>query len=58
MLPTRLTGASNAAVDAFIDKWLGREGGQERANYAFFLTEFCDALGLPHPAPATAATRF
>jgi hypothetical protein len=41
-----------AAIDAFIDRWQGREGGQERANYALFLTEFCAALGLRPPDPA------
>jgi hypothetical protein len=40
--------------EQFIEKWAGREGGAERANYALFLTELCDALGLPHPDPAGA----
>ena len=44
--------ASPASVDAFIARWQGRDGGQERANYAMFLREFCDALGLPPPDPA------
>lgn len=43
-----------AVVEAFISRWQGREGGQERANYALFLTELCDTLGLPHPQPASA----
>jgi hypothetical protein len=30
-----------AGVDTFIARWQGREGGQERANYALFLTELC-----------------
>ena len=47
-------GAAPPAVDAFIARWQGRHGGQERANYALFLTELCDALGLPHPEPASA----
>ena len=42
------------AVEAFIRRWQGREGGQERANYALFLTELCDMLGLPQPDPADA----
>jgi hypothetical protein len=42
-------------ADAFIARWQGQEGGQERANYALFLTELCDALGLPHPDPADAS---
>jgi hypothetical protein len=48
-------GSSQAdKVEAFIKRWQGQEGGQERANYALFLTEFCDALGLQHPDPAGA----
>nr|WP_120278133.1 DNA methyltransferase [Rhizobium sp. AG855] len=44
-----------AGVEAFITRWQGQEGGQERANYALFLTELCDLLELPHPEPASAA---
>jgi hypothetical protein len=33
-------------TEAFIARWQGREGGQERANYALFLTELCDVLGV------------
>ncbi len=49
---------SNAAsdpIERFIARWQGREGGQERANYALFRTELCTTLGLPQPDPATAA---
>jgi hypothetical protein len=42
-------------VEAFIARWQGQEGGQERANYALFLTELCGLLGLAHPDPASAA---
>ncbi|MCF3638567.1 class I SAM-dependent DNA methyltransferase [Rhizobium sp. TRM95111] len=42
------------AVEAFIARWQGQEGGQERANYALFLTELCDLLDLPHADPASA----
>jgi len=42
-------------VEAFIQRWSGREGGQERANYALFLTELCGALGLPVPDPSGAS---
>ena len=42
------------AVEAFIARWQGREGGQERANYGMFLTEFCATLALPPPDPAGA----
>src|SRR5215469_10638515 len=29
-------------LEGFIARWQGREGGQERANYALFLSELCD----------------
>ena len=44
--------AAAADVEAFIARWQGREGGQERANYAMFLTELCSALAIPPPDPA------
>jgi hypothetical protein len=51
--------ASSAAVfktgtmtlDDLLKKWLGKEGGAERANYQMFLTELTQALGLPAPDP-------
>lgn len=43
-------------MDPFIARWEGREGGQERANYALFLSELCVALGLAPPDPASANT--
>src|ERR1700761_6154204 len=43
--------AQPALVDAFIARWQGREGGQERANYALFLAELCDVLGVRRPDP-------
>lgn len=52
-----MTPASNIGsqmVEPFITRWQGQEGGQERANYALFLTELCDVLGLPHPDVAQA----
>ncbi|HEY1613800.1 MAG TPA: DNA methyltransferase [Rhizomicrobium sp.] len=52
----RVESKNDPRVGAFITRWHGREGGQERANYALFLTEFCDVLGLPHPDPAGATT--
>jgi len=42
------------AVDEFVARWQGREGGQERANYVSFLTELIALLGLPKPDPADA----
>ncbi len=44
-------------VEAFIGRWSGRHGGAERANYALFLVELCDALKLPRPEPASAQRR-
>ena len=48
--------ATASPLDAFIQRWQGREGGQERANYALFLSELCDAIGVPRPDPASADT--
>ena len=42
-------------VEAFIKRWQGQEGGQERANYGMFLVELCDLLGLSHPDTAGAS---
>lgn len=44
------------AAQAFVDRWLGGVGGQERANYVLFLSELTDALGVSRPDPAGAAT--
>jgi hypothetical protein len=44
-------------VEAFIVRWQGRVGGQERANYALFLSELADALGVERPDPASADTQ-
>jgi len=38
-------------LDDLLKKWLGKEGGAERANYQMFLTELCHALDLPAPDP-------
>lgn len=43
-------------IDHFISRWTDKEGGQERANYALFLTELCDLLEVPRPDPANAST--
>src|SRR4051794_32751967 len=43
-----------ASPDDFIARWQGRAGGQERANYALFLAELCDVIGVPRPDPASA----
>ncbi len=44
-------------TEGFIARWQGQEGGQERANYALFLSELCDVLGVNRPAPAAATTQ-
>ena len=56
MSPFRPDSIEAARIDAFIARWQGREGGQERANYALFLTELCSTLCLPPPDPASATT--
>lgn len=45
-------------VQQFIERWKGREGGAERANYALFLTEFTEALDLPRPEPADSRSTY
>jgi hypothetical protein len=46
-----------AKLDAFVARWQGGEGGQERANYALFLSELCDVIGVERPNPATGTGR-
>lgn len=41
---------------AFIARW-SHVGAAERANYALFLTELCDVLGVPRPDPAADLAR-
>jgi len=40
-------------TDKFIERW-ERSSASERANYALFLSELCDYLGLPRPEPSQA----
>jgi hypothetical protein len=47
-------GPIGVEVEAFIQRWSNLEGGAERANYALYLTELCDVLGVPRPDPASA----
>jgi hypothetical protein len=49
-------GEQEPAIQAFIQRWADREGGQERANYVLFLSELCDVLGVQRPDPASATT--
>ena len=39
-------------VSKFIAKWRA-SGASERSNYALFLSELADLLGVPRPDPAT-----
>jgi hypothetical protein len=55
-MPNTPANGDNDAVERFIARWQGREGGQERANYGLFLSELCDAIGVPRPEPASATT--
>ncbi len=43
---------NDQTVESFIARWGEQTGGQERANYALFLTELCDIIGVAHPDPA------
>ena len=40
-------------ANPFIERWQD-SGAAERANYALFLSELCDYLGVPRPNPAVA----
>ncbi len=51
-----MAGRLRLDVDAFIDRWKDARGGAERANYQMFLTQLCQAVGLPLPDPASADT--
>ncbi|MCK0196430.1 class I SAM-dependent DNA methyltransferase [Ancylobacter sp. 6x-1] len=43
-------------AEAFISRWSARGGGQERANYALFLAELCQLIGVDPPEPAGPAS--
>ena len=42
-------------AEQFIRRWSALDGGQERANYALFLSELCDLIGVERPDPARKA---
>lgn len=44
--------AAEKKVETLIARWQGLQGGRERSNYALFLIELTEALGLERPAPA------
>jgi hypothetical protein len=46
------------AAEAFIKRWTENRGGAERANYALFLVELCDLIGVPRPNPAGPETEY
>ena len=50
---TLMPNAPVANLDSFIARWTSGDGGQERANYAPFLSELCDALEVRRPDPAS-----
>ena len=50
---TLMPNAPVAKLDFFIARWTAGDGGQERANYAPFLSELCDALEVRRPDPAS-----
>jgi hypothetical protein len=52
----KLADQHDNVVESFIARWQGREGGQERANYALFLSELCDAIDVSRPEPASVTT--
>lgn len=45
--------AQTLTVEAFISRW-EKSGAAERANYALFISELCDLLGVARPEPAQA----
>lgn len=47
------SGETRLDINAFIDKWSNARGGAERANYQMFLSEFCQAVAVPSPDPAS-----
>ena len=47
-----------ALAEIFITRWQNNAGGAERANYALFLTELCDVIGVARPDPASHETEF
>lgn len=50
-MPNNTVAAIPDPLGAFIARWDGTEQA-ERANYARFLDELCDVLGVPRPEPA------
>lgn len=39
------------SIEAFITRWK-KSGAAERSNYALFLSELCDLLGVDRPTPS------
>ncbi len=51
MRPPRAIADSD--LETFLSRWADGDGGQERANYALFLSELCDVLEVPRPDQAS-----
>lgn len=54
-MPDPTTPDAIDAIDAFITRWQS-SGAAERSNYALFLSELCDLLGVPRPDPSSDQT--
>ena len=48
---------ANDDIEQPIARWQGLEGGRERSNYALFLIELAEALGVERPAPSDSRRR-
>jgi hypothetical protein len=48
---------ADKAIEGFIARWQGLQGGRERANYQLFLIELAEALGVERPAPSDSRCR-
>jgi hypothetical protein len=48
-----MLGLLSSNEESFIQRW-EKSSASERANYALFLSEFCDYLDLPRPEPSQA----
>src|SRR5690625_1188768 len=50
--PDSVSSESPPAVEEFISRWKGKDGG-ERSNYQLFISELCDLLEVPRPYPSS-----
>lgn len=49
---SRLAKQKGDLIDSFIERWK-KSSAAERSNFQLFISELCDALGVPRPKPAT-----